>query len=647
MPFDKLFSPLDIGRLRIRNRLVMPPMVVGYAGPRGEVTERLLAYYEARARGGVGLIIVEASYVREDGKLVEGELGIYDDNLIPGLATLVDIIKVHGTCAAIQLVHGGIQAEVEQPVGPSAIGRKAIPPSRTPRELTMEEVEELIEAFASAALRAKKAGFDAVEIHGTHGYLIAQFLSPLTNKRTDKYGADRILFALEIVQRIKELCGKDYPVIFRLCADEFLNGGITISYAKQVAKRLVDAGVDAFDVTGGNYDTIDTIIPSYYCTDSEGWFFKLAKEIKKEVDVPVISGGLISDPQVAEEAIKKEYVDAVFIGRQLIADPEWPKKVMEGRIEDIRPCLACNEGCIGNRVFLGKPCWCTVNPLCGFEYRWPRDEDIPRARRKKKVLVIGGGPAGLEAARIAALRGHDVILIERNHTLGGTAKIAAVPKFKKRLSKLLKWYEAQLSKLNVRVLMGREADEKLITEERPEVVIIATGSEPLIPEIPGVENAVVADDVLLGKVKVGRKVVIIGAGLVGVEIAIHLAQQGKEVTIVELLPEIAPDLEPISKIALTKPSGILREYGIKVLTNTPVIEIRKEGVIVFRPPANKEMLVADTVILATGRKPVLDQRLLEITKRVAKEVYIIGDAKEPRKIIDAIHEGFFTALNIC
>lgn len=646
MAYERLFEPFYIGSLKVRNRIVMPPMVIGFAGPRGEVTEQLLAYYEARARGGVGLIIVEASYIREDGKLVEGELGIYDDSLIPGLTRLTDLIKIHGAAAAIQLVHGGIQAKVPQPVGPTAMGRKIVPPPKTPRELTTEEVEQLVEDFAKAAQRAKMAGFDAVEVHGTHGYLVCQFLSPLTNKRTDKYGADKALFAVEIVQRIKELCGKNYPVIFRLCTNEFLEGGITVEYAKQIAKRLEEAGVDAFDITGGNYDTMDMLLMPYYYSEEEGWFFKLAKEIKSVVNVPVISGGLIVDPKIAVDAIEKGYVDAVFIGRQLIADPEWPRKVMEGRIEDIRPCQACNDGCVGGRLFLDKPSWCAVNPLCGFEYKWPSEEYLPKAPVKYKVLIIGGGPAGLEAARISAIRGHDVVLVEKEKKLGGTAKVAAVPRFKKRVAKLIKWYETQLSKLGVKVITGKEVDEKFIEEIKPDVVVIATGSKPLIPSIPGVGNAVIADDVLLGKAKVGNKVIIVGGGLVGVETALYLAQQDKEVTIVELQPELAPDLEPVSKIALVRPGGLLEKYKIKALTCTPVIEIEKDKVVIFKPPAKKEAITADTVILAVGREPVLDNKIVEAARKIAKRVYVIGDAKEPRKIIDAIHEGFFTALYI-
>ncbi|MEM0014764.1 MAG: FAD-dependent oxidoreductase [Zestosphaera sp.] len=644
--FEKLFKPFCIRGLEVPNRIVMPPMVVGYAGPHGEITEQALSYYEARARGGVGLIIVEASYIREDGKLVSGEIGIYDDELVPGLARLADVIKIHGSRSAIQIAHGGVQAHVGQPLGPSAIGRKVVPPAKTPRELRTEEVEALVEDFARAALRAQQAGFDAVEVHGTHGYLITQFLSPLTNKRTDRYGVDRVLFAVEVVQRIKSLCGRNYPVIFRLNANEFMEGGITTNYAKEVAKRLVEeAGVDAFDVTGGNYDTMDMILMPYYYT-GEGFFFNLAKEIKSAVNVPVISGGLITDPSVAEEAIAKGLVDAVFVGRQLIADPEWPKKVREGRLDSIRICQACNEGCIGNRVFYGKPTWCAVNPISGFEYRWSSEDLLPRAAQRKKVVVVGGGPAGLEAARVLAIRGHEVVLIDEGEALGGTLKVSSASDFKKRLERLVRWYEAQLKQLGVRLMTKVKATPKTLEELRPDAVVIATGSRPLIPKIPGVESAVVADDVLLGRAPVGRRVIVVGGGLVGVETALHLAMNGREVSLVEALPEIAKDLEPVSKIALLRTGGLLSRYGIRVYTSTPVIRVERNGVEVVRPPLERFFIEADTVVLAAGRVSNIDPQLVNAARAVAKEVHIIGDAKEPRKVIDAVHEGFFTALNI-
>lgn len=500
----------------------------------------------------------------------------------------------------------------------------------------------MIEAFVQAAVRAKKAGFDMVEIHGTHGYLICEFLSPLTNKRTDKYGEDRVLFAEEIVRRIKEKCGKDFPVIFRLCADEFLEGGITIEYAKEIAKRLEEAGVDAFNVTGGNYDTSDYIIPPVYY-DKQGYFFELAAEIKKVVSVPVISGGLITDPEVAEKAIEEGKVDMVFVGRQLLADPEWPNKVKHGELEDIRPCIACNEGCI-HRIFNDRPVVCAVNPLKGFEYRYLSENEIPRASEGKKILVIGGGVGGLEFARAAKLRGHNVIVVEKSDKLGGLLWLAGAPEFKReRMQRLIKWYEKQMKKLGVEVKQKTEATPELIKELKPEVVVLATGSEPIVPQIPGVEYAVLADDVLSGKVEVGDNIVIIGGGMVGCELGIELAKKGKNVTIVEALDAIVPNEPAINQMAINK---LLVKYNVRIRTGSPVIEIHKGEVEIVDRLGRRRSISADSVVIAVGRKPVVPEELISEAKKIGKEVYIIGDAKVPRKVIDAIREGFSVAIDI-
>jgi 2,4-dienoyl-CoA reductase-like NADH-dependent reductase (Old Yellow Enzyme family)/thioredoxin reductase len=638
--FENLFSEVKIGRVTLRNRIVMPPMVMCYASSEGEINEQVIAHFEARAKGGVGLIIVEASYIHPSGKGFESEVAIDRDTLIPRLHMLTNAVKVNGSAIAIQLYHGGIQAHVDQPVGPSAIGRKVFPPPRTPRELTTSEVEEMVEYFANAALRAKMSGFDMVEVHGTHGYLIAEFLSPLTNKRTDKYGVDRTLFATEIVKRIKEKCGRDFPVIFRLAADEFEEGGITVEYAKEVAKKLEVAGVDAFDVTGGTYDTTDHIIPPVYY-DKQGYFFNQASEIKKVVHVPVISGGMITDPIVADSAIKDGVVDLVFIGRQLIADPEWPNKVREGKVEDIRPCIAC-EQCI-ERIFFQEPVNCSVNPLKGFEYKYLSEEDIPKAKEKKKVVIVGGGLAGLEAARIAKMRGHDVVLFEESNELGGVLKLVLEEKTKLRIKKLVEWYKSTLKKLNVTIRLNEKVLPETIKKEVPDVVILATGSNPLIPKIPGVENATLAEDILSGKAKTGNSVVIIGGGLVGCELALNLATEGKKVTIVEALPQVATGEPILSRMGII---NLLTKAKVNILTNAPVIEVYNDGVDITDSLGRRTKLNADTVILSVGRRSRIDKDLIESSKSIAKEVYIIGDAKQPRRIIDAIKEGFWTAINI-
>ena len=647
MKFEKLFEPIKIGKVIVRNRIYMPSMCMNYAGPNGEVTEQDIAYFEARARGGAGIVTVDYACISPEGRGMPGQRGIWKDEFIPGLSRLVDVIKAHGAVASIQLHHAGVCSITEDVVGPSRASNKFFGITR-PRELSTEEVDQLVEKFANAALRAKMAGFDMVEVHGSHGYLIAQFLSPKYNRRTDKYGRDRALFAEEIVRRIKEKCGRDFPVIFRLSADEFEEEGITLDYAKQVAKRLERIGVDALNVTGCNYDSIDLIVPTMYAEDEEGEvyrFIKLAAEIKKAVNIPVISGGLISDPEIAEKVLEEGMVDMVFIGRQLIADPEWPRKVKEGRVEDIRPCLACNEGCGGDRLWNGRVVACAVNPLNSLEYKWQSEEDIPKAKNKKKLLIIGGGPAGLECARIAGIRGHDVTLVEKESKLGGTVNIAAVPSFKKRLAKLTKWYEVQLKKLGVKVMTNTTATPELIKKVDPDVVIIATGSEPIVPNIPGVENAVTADDVLLGKVTVGENVVVVGGGLVGCETALYLAKQGKKVTIVEALSEIARDMEPTSKMTLVKKGGLFEKYGINVITNSPIVEIRKGEVVTVDEMGGRRSIGADSIVIAIGRKPVTPEELISEAKKTGKDVHIIGDAKVPRKVIDAIREGFSVAID--
>jgi 2,4-dienoyl-CoA reductase-like NADH-dependent reductase (Old Yellow Enzyme family)/pyruvate/2-oxoglutarate dehydrogenase complex dihydrolipoamide dehydrogenase (E3) component len=640
LKFNNLFKEISIGKVQLRNRIVMSPMVMCYATSQGEINEQVLSHFEARARGGVGLIIVESSYVHPLGKGFESEIAIDRDSLIPTLHMLTNLVKVYGSAIAIQLYHAGIQACVEQPVGPSAIGRKVFPSPRTPRELTTTEVEELVEYFADAALRAKKAGFDMVEVHGSHGYLIAEFLSPLTNRRTDKYGADKILFAYEIIRRIKEKCCEDYPILFRLASCEFEEGGITVDYAKKIAKRLEDAGVDAFDITGGTKDTSDHIIPPAYY-ETQGYFFKNAYEIKKVVNVPVISGGMIIDPNIADEAIGNGIVDLVFIGRQLLADPEWPKKVKEGKLNEIRPCTACDE-CIGS-ISLPAPVICSVNPLKGFEYKFLNEDELPKAETRKKVFIVGGGVAGLEAARISSMRGHDVILFEESNVLGGITNLVLNEKYKTRIKKLIEWYINVLKSSKVTIKTNTKVTPKILKEEKPDVVILATGSEPLIPKIPGIENCVLAEDVFAGKVNVGNNIVIIGGGLVGCELALKLAEEGKKVTIVEALPLLARDEPRQCRLAILR---LLQKLEVNILTNSPVVEIRRDSVDIVDNLGKRTTIYADTIVLSVGRIKRLDNGLLESAKSITNEVYIIGDAMKPRKIKDAIREGFWTAISI-
>lgn len=363
--FSKLFEPIEIAGKTVKNRIYLPSMCLNFAGPDGETTDQDLGYYRTQAMGGTGLITVDYACISPEGRGMPGQRGIWKDDFIPGLSRLADVIKSRGATATIQIHHAGVNSQTDDIVGPSAVSNKYFFQTK-PRELSTEEAEELIEKYAQACLRAKTAGFDMVTLHGTHGYLICQFLSPLYNRRSDRFGRDRDLFALEIVKRVKELCGQDFPVIFRLDGDELNDGGIDVDSACETAARLEKAGVDMFNITGGTYDTIDYVIPNYFLEGEEPKnyyrFFDIAAKIKEAVNVPVSSGGLISDPRLAEKVLEEEMVDMVFVGRQLIADPFWPQKVMEGKTEEIRPCLACNEGCI-RRIFTNKKAWCAVNSL--------------------------------------------------------------------------------------------------------------------------------------------------------------------------------------------------------------------------------------------------------------------------------------------
>ena len=643
--FKKLFEPIQIGTVTVPNRIYMPSMCTNYAGPHGESTIQDIGYYEARARGGTGLICVDFSCISPEGRAQMGQRGLWKDEFIPHFTRVVDVIRARGARAATQIHHAGVNAMVAQPKGPSRLSNIQFFVSK-PEEFSTEEVEQLVEEFADAALRAKTCGVDMVEVHGSHGYLVSEFMSPLYNMRTDKYGRDRALFAIEIVQRIKEKCGADFPVIFRLNANEYSPKGITLDYAKEVARRLEAAGVNLLNVTGCNYDTVDYTVPNMYLEDEEEdeyyRFVKLGSEIKKAVNIPIVSGGLLTDPAIAERLLEEGLLDMVFVGRQLIADPDWPNKVKSGRLEDIRPCCACMDGCIG-RIFLMKTVWCSVNPMTGFEYRWANEEALPKPARSKKVLVVGAGPGGLEAARICAIRGHQVSIVDKAGKIGGTVNIASIPSFKKRYRRLVEWYNTQLNKLGVEIQLNTEATVSLIKKKASDAIVMATGSEPAIPDIPGIAKAATADDVLLGKKKVGQNVVIIGGGFVGLDTALWLAKQGKKVTIVEALAEAGTDMEPSVRMSFfRKPGGLIDKYMIAIMTDSPVVEVKDNGVEIVDALGCRKPIEADTIICAVGRKSVLNR---ELTEDVG-EVYVIGDAKAPRKVIDAIHEGFTVALDI-
>lgn len=629
----KLWEPGRIGRMELKNRVVMPPMVTRYASDDGFVTERTKDYYEARARGGAGLVIVEATYVHRQGWAFANQLGISDDKFIPKLKELTDVVHKHGAKIAVQIHHGGREAKSTvnglQPVSSSPLPGLA---GETPREMTVEEIAETVAYFADAAVRAQKAGFDGVELHGAHGYLIDQFLLPTANKRTDEYGGDvrrRARFLLEVIAAVKEAVGEDYPVWCRIDGKEYGVEGLTLKDAQETARMAEEAGLSALHISAwGPATPTNRATPTFVSAVIE----ELAAGIKQAVSIPVIAVGRIT-PGDGERMLKENKADLIAIGKALLADAEWVNKVASGRADDINPCIICNS-CrddIRNPNVAGIRC--SVNAALGRE----KESEIVPAAKSKNVLVIGGGPAGMEAARVAALRGHKVTLLEKGSRLGGQLITAAVPPYKDRIAPLYKYLEKQLQKLGVSVQTGKEAAAAAISEYNPDVVVMATGVKPFVPDIPGLDKAQVvqAEDVLEGKAKVGKKVAIIGGELVGCETAEFLADQGKEVTVMRRGPEMATGVGPTTRDFLL---SRLLDKGVTLLREVRYDGVSPKGVIVTTRDGEERTIEADTVILAAGSVP--DTGLYEAVKGKVAEVYHIGDCVEPRTIRDAISEGF-------
>ena len=644
MAFEKLFESIRIGKMELKNRIVMAPMATSLAGDFGSVTDRLIDYYVERAKGGVGLIIVENTPVDWPvGKAVPIPLRVDNDRFIAGLSELVEAVHLAGAKICLQLQYAGAQGSMSYSTeGVRVVGPSDVPCFLTggeiPRPLTIEEIEQVEEKFALAAKRCKGAGFDTIEIHGAHGYLLSQFMSPFYNRRGDKYGGtfeNRMRFPIEVVTLVRAAVGEDYPIIYRISADEYIEGGRTLEETKRAVPQLQQAGVDAFHVSAGVYDSIHMMIPGMGVPD--GIHVELIKDVKSVVDVPIIGGTKLRAAALAEQAVKEGKCDLVAFGRPLIADPEMPKKVAEGRVEDICPCIYCNE-CV-NRIHFDLRIGCDVNPVAGKE----REHRIKPAEKVKQVMVVGGGPAGMEAARVAALRGHKVKLYEKADRLGGQLKYASAAEFKAEIRDLVKYFETQLQKLGISTELGKEVTSELVKKLKPDVVIVATGAAPIVPDIPGVKgrNVALAEEVLIGAKGVGQEVVVLGGGRTGCEAARFLCEKGKKVTIVEMQGEIATDMTPDTRAPVLLK---LAELGVEVLTNRKFVEITNRGIAATDRNWEKHFIEADSVVLALGRTP---QRELEQELRgKIPELYAIGDCVQPERIFNAIHQGARVAREI-
>jgi len=650
MKFPGLFEPCRIGKLELANRVTMPPMTNNYAKD-GFVTDRMIDFYLERARGGAGLIVVEDSIIEAPrGRHSHEDILISDDKYIPGLRRLAQTIKDQGAKAAIQLSHSGRLAgklrggqlslsNGQMPVAPSAVAYPATG-FVVPKELTIEEIQEMENKFAEAAWRAREAGFDVIGLHCTHGYLIEQFLSPFSNKRQDAYGGNfdrRLRFLLETIERIKQKVGDDAPLMCRISGEELLEGGLTIEDARRNAQRLETSGVHCISVAIGA--CITGFRPNYFVPlegapmrSPRGELVHLAAAVKDVLSIPVITVGRIVTPEQAEEILRQGRADLIAIGRGLIADPEWPRKAQEGRENEIRHCISCQH-CFA--VTTGVPLACAVNPAAGRE----RELKITPASEVKTVFVAGGGPAGLEAARVAALRGHNVHLYEKDKP-GGQLNLASVPPGKDEMKLFLNFERGQLEKLGVK-LESRELDVEIVRQANPHAVIVATGASPIQPEIVGSENkrVISAWEVLRGAIPEG-KVVVIGGRQIGAETAEFLATKGNEVTLVEASSEIAPDMTHLvwSRDFLLLS---LERLGVHLLTHTTMEEITKAGVVVNRD-GQRFTIEADAVVLALGTQP--NRMLAAELEKLGVEFHAVGDCAGVGKMVKAVREGFCAGL---
>ncbi len=650
--FEAVLRPIQIGLHTARNRIEAAPTLVCLANVDGSASTELVEYYRAKAKGGVGIVTVGESAVDSDRGITHaGQLILDHDNKIPGLSRIADAIHRHGALASIELCHGGGQTLPtllggRPPIAPSVMS-SGLHEMLLGHKIEVEvmdrgTIDRVVENYAQAALRVKKAGFDMILLHGGHGWLLAQFISPRTNRRTDEYGGsleNRARFPLRVLSRIRELCGPELAIEYRFSADEMVEDGLSQEEGLQFAK-LIEDQVDCFQTSCGimgELRLIPYIHPAYLLPQGKNVHF--ARRLKEVVRKPVTAVGAVVDLELADRIVAQGSADMVAMARALLADPALVRKTLSGHEKEVIPCIRCNE-CLA-RVARFLPARCTTNPKAGLEVENARA--YPLSSRPRRVVVVGGGPAGLQAAITAAERGHEVTLFERSFRLGGNLVAASGPDFKEDMRRFLRFLRARVETLGVDVRLGVKAEAEVVTGARPDLLVLAVGAEPVWPQLPGLGDwgAVWAGQVCAGEAETGSRVVILGGGAVGCETALYLARQGKQVWILEQRDELALDFNFINRSLLLQ---LLAEAGVEIHTGATVLDLRDQRVRVILNSGGEVELSADSLVLALGMVP-RSEGLVDL-ERAAGQVVKVGDCVSPRSLWNAVHEGYYAVAEL-
>jgi len=643
MNYEKLFTPFKIGKMEVKNRIVMAPMGLNSANIDGTINDDEIRYFEERAKGGTGMIIMGCQFLTKE--LAQGSLEGYLDgtHVIPQLTNLCESVQRYGTKLCAQLSCGTGKNAFANMLGEPPVSASAIPSMFDPdlicRALTLEEIKTIMDQFEFSAKILKDAGFDAIEVHAHAGYLVDQFMSKVWNKRTDEYGGspeNRMRFPVEIVQAIRRAVGPDMPILFRMACKHHFEGGRTIEETMPLLKILEDAGVDCFDIDSGSYESVDYIFPPAYLGDA--CMEDVCEPTRKTVTVPIMNAGNHT-PETAVKLIESGNSDFVMMGRPLIAEPEMANKLLNGKRKEVRPCIRCNDDCIGRILTRLTKVSCSVNPAAGFEDRFK----IEVTHCPKHIVVIGGGPGGMEAARTAAMRGHTVDLYEMNDGLGGQLKSAATPPFKSQLRELVVWYKHQLNMYGVQVHLNTKitADSKELAQA--DEIILATGAVPAKPAITGIENTVDIISAHLDESKLqGEKIIYCGGGLSACDSALETAMKGKKVVIIEMLDEIASTDHFINKAALIP---MLLDNDVAIHTDHKIQEILKDGVKAIKKDGTEVYIKGDTMVAAFGMVENNDLAKT-ISAKYHSKTTVIGDSSKVGRVGSAVRTGMYAGMTV-